>query len=466
MSDTAAGKPSLRSQWFLLFISGLAGVLYGVASGNLLSVAMPYFERTISYDVTLFGVAWDAAKLMGTLVSACSLAALFSGFAAGPLAEWIGRRVILTWSAAIYIAATAVVAFCCNNYWILFAGLCLQGLAMGLVGTVAPLYLAESLPAEHRGKGTGLFQLFLIGGIVLSGLIGLLVTYLFGAGDDETTTVAAKTLACQAIFWIGAIPCVVLLFGSLKIPESPEWLKMRGARKKEAVAQTAAAPLEPLTFGTLMTRQYVFPFVVVFLILSCNKLCGLPCILCYSVKLFNLSGLAKEYANWADVAFKTVMFVMTLLACVLVDVKGRKFLLKLGTGTIFFSTVLISGVFFAIERGVVPAGGLTGLLVAIGVVVFIAGYSVGPGVCVWLVMTELLPNRIRAVGMGVVLFVNHFVSMGMQWAFLPAGESFGYGGVWAFCAVSAVLYWAVSAFGMPETKGKSFEEIEAWYKGR
>lgn len=463
MPDAAPGKSRLRSQWFLLFMSGLAGVLYGVASGNLLSVAMPYLERTVSFDVTLFGVAWDAAKLMGTLVSACSLAALFSGFAAGPLAEWIGRRVILTGSALIYVAATGVVALCCNNYWILFAGLCLQGIAMGFVGTVAPLYLAESLPPEHRGKGTGLFQLFLIGGIVLSGLIGLLVTYLYGAGDDGGTTAAAKTFAWQAIFWIGVIPCVILFFGSLKMPESPEWLKMRRVAQSAAADGNAAAPLEPLTLRALLTRRYAFPFAVVFLILSCNKLCGLPCILCYSVKLFNLSGLAKEYANWADVAFKTVMFAMTLLACALVDVKGRKFLLKLGTGTIFFSTVLISAAFFAIERGVLPAGGLTGSLVAAGVVVFIAGYSVGPGVCVWLVMTELLPTRIRAVGMGVVLFVNHFVSMGMQWAFLPAGESFGYGGVWAFCAVSAVLYWLVSAFGMPETKGKSFEEIEAWY---
>lgn len=221
-----------------------------------------------------------------------------------------------------------------------------------------------------------------------------------------------------------------------------------------------------LTLGSLLTRRYVFPFLVVFVILACNKFCGLPCILCYSVKIFNLSGLAKEYANYADVIFKTVMFAMTLVACVLVDVKGRKFLLKIGTGTIFCSLVLIGFSFFALEHGWLPKGALTGTMVAVGVVVYIAGYSIGPGVCVWLVMTELLPARIRAVGMGIVLFVNHFVSMGMQYAFLPAGEHFGFSAFWTFCAASGVVYYLTVRFGMPETKGMELTEIERWYSGK
>ena len=440
---------------FLLFISGLAGVLYGVASGNLLAVAMPYFESTMHLT----------PKSMGLLVSACSCAALISGFLAGPLAEWIGRKKILVASALFYVGATGVVALCCSNYWVLFTGLCLQGWAMGLVGTVAPLYLAESLPAEHRGKGTGLFQLFLIGGIVLSGLIGLGVSWLLGAGDDPTVIGSTKTLAWQIIFWVGAIPCVIMFFGSLKLPESPEWLRKRerGAEQREQERDARVAPEGKLTLSSLLTRRYVVPFLIVFVILACNKLCGLPCILCYSVKIFNLSGLAKEYANYADVIFKTVMFVMTMVACVLVDVKGRKYLLKLGTGTIFFSLLLIGISFFAIEHGWLAKGGLTGMMVAVGVVFFIAGYSIGPGVCVWLVMTELLPARIRAVGMGIVLFVNHFVSMGMQYAFLPAGEAFGFGSFWVFCAVSGVVYFLAVRFGMPETKGMALEDVEKWY---
>ena len=96
---------------------------------------------------------------------------------------------------------------------------------MGLVGTVAPLYLAESLPPEHRGKGTGLFQLFLIGGIVLSGVVGLAVAYWFGAGDAADVSIAAKTSAWQALIWIAVVPAVLLFLGGLFAAESPDWKK-------------------------------------------------------------------------------------------------------------------------------------------------------------------------------------------------------------------------------------------------
>ena len=434
---------------FLLLISGLAGVLYGLASGNILAVAMPYFEATMNIG----------AARMGTLVASSSIVATVFGFAAGPLAEMFGRKRMLVLSALLFVLSAPVIVWCNGSYALLVTGFAFQGVSMGLVGTVAPLYLAESLPPEHRGKGTGLFQLFLIGGIVLSGVVGLAVAYWFGAGDAVDVSVAAKTSAWQALIWIAVVPAVLLFLGGLFAAESPDWKK--GGTKDAAAESAGYSVLSSLKM--LVDRRFVIPFVIVFIIVSCNKLCGLPFVLCYSVKIFQSCGLDGTYANWTDTVFKSVMFGGTALACVLVDRAGRKVLLGVGTLGACLSMLLIGGSFFAIEHGLLAKGGATGMMVAIGVVAFIGFYSVGPGVCVWLVMTEVLPTKIRAIGMSVILLANHFISSCQQLSFLPLGERFGYAPVFFFCAVCALVYFFAVRFGMPETKGMQLGEIEKWY---
>lgn len=422
----------MKKSLFLLAMSGLAGILYGLASGNLLSVAMPYFEHTMTIS----------PAGMSTLVASFSVVAIFFGFAAGPLAEWIGRRTVLVLAALVFVGSTPVIAWCGQSFWTLFTGLGLQGVSMGLIGTVAPLYLAESLPDRHRGKGTALFQLFLILGIVFSGVLGVVVASLWGAANE--------LLSRQMIFWIASVPAAALLVGGFFLPESKVFLE------KEKTAR------EPIS--TLFSRRYVVPFLIVLLIVSCNKLCGLPLVLCYSVKIFNTCGLEEIYANWADVTFKTVMFAMTALACVLVDLKGRKYLLRIGTLVELVAMGVITVVFFMIEHGGWRAGGATGLVTAAAVTVFIAGYSIGPGVCVWLVMTEVLPTRIRAIGMSFILLMNHFISSAQQWTFLPVGDAVGFGPIFLFSAVFSLVYYLAVEFGMPETKGMELAEIEKWYQ--
>ena len=441
---------------YLLIISGLAGILYGLASGNILSVAMPYLEATMNIK----------AGMMGSLVAISSIVATVFGFAAGPLAEVFGRKKILVASAFVFVLSSPVIVFCGNSMVVLFSGFALQGVSMGLVGTIAPLYLAECLPAEHRGKGTGLFQLFLIGGIVLSGVLGLGIAYWFGAGDAVDVAVATKRAAWQAIIWFALIPGALLFLGGLFAPESPEWLKARHSGQAVGDEKRTDKPRVLDSLALLLDKRFVIPFVIVFVIVSCNKLCGLPFVLCYSVKIFQSCGLDGTWANWTDTVFKSVMFGGTALACVLVDRAGRKVLLGVGTMGACLSMLVIGCSFFAIEHGLLVKGGLTGLAVAIGVVSFIGFYSVGPGVCVWLVMTEVLPAKIRAIGMSVILLANHFISSCQQLSFLPVGERVGYAPIFFFCAVCALVYFFAVRFGMPETKGMKLEDVEKWYVRR
>ena len=433
------------------FMSGLAGVIFGLASGNLLSVAMPYFERSLGFT----------SVQIATLVTSSSVAAVATTFFAGHLTDFIGRRKTFSLSALLYSLAVLLVALSDGSYATIISGISMQGVSLGLLGVVAPLYLAECMPPENRGKATAFFQFTLIVGIALSGLLGLAVAYLIGPSDSETMAAAEKIRAWKTLYWVSLVPGVILFLGAFKLNESPLWLSKKGGKSK-ALSSTCNSSLQSKeSLPSIFSGRYVVPFLIVFVILACNKLIGMPYIACYSVKIFQMSGLAGAAVNWADFVFKTVMLISTAIACLLVDKRGRRFLLTLGTTGVFVAMLMMGIAFWGIDRGSFEPSSLTGYAVAFGVVLFIAFYSLGPGVCVWLVMTELLPSRIRAVGMSIVLFINNFASTAMLAIFLPVGERIGYGILFFACAASAGIYLATVRIFMPETKGRALDEIEA-----
>jgi MFS family permease len=160
-------------------------------------------------------------------------------------------------------------------------------------------------------------------------------------------------------------------------------------------------------------------------------------------------------------AVTAVNVVFTVLGLVLVDRIGRKALLKLGTGAIALALAVGAVVFWRIQAGALPAAPSTGLIVTACLMVFVAGFATGPGVCVWLALSELMPTRIRSLGMGIGLLVNQGISTAIAAMFLPVVKSHGYAAMFAFWAVCTVGYFLVAAFWLPETKGRTLEEIEA-----
>ena len=126
--------------------------------------------------------------------------------------------------------------------------------------------------------------------------------------------------------------------------------------------------------------------------------------------------------------------------------------------------VIVGVTFFALERGFVTVSSGTGWLVALGMTVLVSSFAVGPGVCCWLVTTELLPGRIRAVGMGIALLFDYGISTGLQATFLPVAERAGFSALFAVLVCFAIAYFITVSVFMPETKGKSLEEIEEFFK--
>jgi MFS family permease len=574
---------------FLLLVAGLGGLLYGVDVG-IIAGALPYLEATSRLNASQLSIV-VAAVLLGSVIST-----LF----AGTLADWMGRKLLMALSGVLFVVSIPAIALS-HGYEPLVFGRLLQGVSAGLIGVVVPLYLAECLSAATRGKGTAIFQWLLTLGIVTAAVVGMF----FSIRVDEVAKLgdagklfAFKDTAWRSIFWVSLPPGVLFVIGSLMVAESPRWLFRRGKRDAARTAllrsrtdgqanlelaemeQAAASEKAQTSTGTqvkesLLRRKYAIPFILACVILACNQATGVNSIIGYNANILLQSGLSDVQAHWGYVLFTIVNFLMTMGGVFLVDRKGRKFLLSLGSAGIIVS-LLCTGFLFrrteklrldfraAVQTMVTAdqklnllydnrtadallaasghAGGegptslviiyscgdfraatkavrsddlaakpievtresclpsnkvvaffsnpfssldasrlapLTidnalispvpsadnGWLVAISLFVFIAFFAVGPGVCVWLALSELMPTRIRSNGMSIALLINQAVSTGIAATFLPTVGKYGYSAMFFAFAGCTVIYFVTAAFFLPETKGKTLEEIEVYFEG-
>lgn len=582
-----------RYMRYLLFIAGMGGLLYGIDLG-IIAGALPYLEATA---VT----AWKlSAQQLGFIVAAVLLGSVLSSLFAGALADAIGRKPAMLVAGALFTLSIPVIALA-DGYAPLLLGRLLQGVSGGLIGVVVPLYLAECLSADQRGRGTAMFQLLLTIGLVVAALIGLVQAKHVDAaslaaqaagGDVAQALFAARDQAWRSIFWMSLAPGLVFTLGGLLLSESPRWLLRRGrtdaalaalrrglaereARETlAAIAASTHAATATDTRAPLLSRRYVLPFLLACVVLACTQATGINSVLAYAVTILNAAGLPGSMGNWADVAIKLLNAAVTVLAVGLVDRKGRKFLLMLGSGGIALSLLGAALLFQSAEGelrdvsptlaarqqgddltltldaaqwralGADPAAGpqmLTvawsygdfsnvqtlrsdagtamlhihraetvqpdnalgalfrrlhlnpfadpavaaraplriasarlgtvpgathGLWTAACILAFVACFAVGPGVCVWLALSELMPTRIRSNGMSIALLINQFVSTAIAAVFLPTVGQHGYATMFFIWAGAGAVFFAVAALLLPETKGRTLEEIEALFAGR
>ena len=533
---------------FLLIMAGLGGLLYGVDVG-VIAAALPYIERTSTFN----------EDQIGWIVGMALWGSLPSSLVAGLLAEWFGRKKMIVASALLFLVSIPVICasgfFEGGNFWMMVGGRAMQGAAAGLFGVIVPMYLAECLDADSRGKGTGMFQLLLTIGLVFVAVIGFCVTFCIGdakkvvdakavesgivvfeqkVGEDgklvfnadkspvyvldesgnpkpkldkegkkiadmkkvtfamikswvPSAQVASWVRAWQMIFLFSCIPGIVLFLGAFRLKESSRWLYRKG-RKDEALASLAANNGEEkakeilaemiaadeaaaaekaknaAATDSLFQKKYVIPFILAVVILACNQTTGINSVLNYTVTIFQKTGMQGAFANVSDVAIKIMNCVMTIVACALVDKKGRKFLLKMGTSGIIVGLCGVGTIFLAISKAWVAPSMVTGVLATVFFFMFIGFYAVGPGVCVWLALTELMPTRIRANGMAIAMIINQGVSAGIATVFPKwCAATNDNGTVFFVLAGFTVIYFVTAAFFLPETKGRTLEEVEQYF---
>ena len=444
---------------FLLAIAGLGGLLYGVDFG-VIAAAEPYLKA--------MGVYSDAQ--ISHVVGAVLLGGLFSSITAGWLCDFFGRKRMIVAAAAMFLVAIPVVSLSLSSYPALYAGRVLQGMSAGYMAVVMPMYLTETLPPEIRGRGTGVFQFCLALGLVVAAGAGCLVASWYGASD--TADAGGRAAAWGANFWWTMLPVAVLFLGGLRLPESPVWIERKlgslVVRRLGGSANSTTQPQNHLTtqppnHPTLLSRRYVLPFLLACLVLTFNKTTGMSSFTSYLVTILHSAGFEGIFANWGQLAVKLTNMLVTIAAAALVDRRGRTWLLKVGTGGMTLGLAAIGCVFLAIERFGVEANNFTGLVTLFAFFFMQVFYALGPGLCVWLVLSELMPTRIRANGMAIALFMNQLVAWGLASWFRPWVAAWGWSSMFFFFAANGVGYFVVSLF-IPETKGKSLKELETLFE--
>src|SRR3984957_18117081 len=352
-------NPNRTYNRLLLLVAGLGGLLYGVDVG-IIGGALPYLEATSGLSASQLSVI-VAAVLLGSVIST-----LFSGM----LADWLGRKPIMVIAGGIFVLSIPVIALS-HGFGPLFLGRLLQGVSGGLVGMVVPLYLAECLSAQDRGKGTGAFQWLLTLGIFLAAVIGIYYSYRVAALTGSTppaALLAVKDQAWRRIFWMSMPPGLLFLAGSLFVAESPRWLFKRGRTEQALNALLRSRPREQAALelkemeeialaartatikDSLLRRKYVIPFILACIILFCNTATGINSIIGYNTDILLQSGLSDLQAHWGYVLFTLLNFLMTIIGMTLVDRKGRKFLLVLGTSGIIVSMLFVGALFLRTEK--------------------------------------------------------------------------------------------------------------------
>ena len=448
-----------NSVQYLLAIAGLGGLLYGIDFG-VIAAASPYIKA-----LRLFS---DAE--LSWIVGAVLFGGIVSSLTAGMLAERFGRKRMIVASAALFLVAIPTVCLSEKSLLPMLFGRVMQGVSAGYMAVVMPMYLTETLPPEIRGRGTGVFQFCLGLGLVAAAATGFVVARLYGAADAPAEVVAdaAKSAAWKMNFWWTLAPVAALFLGSLRLPESPVWVKSVKCKVESSKLKVADSRLENATSNlelqtsdlqSLLARRYVVPFLLAVAVLTLNKTTGMSSVTSYSVMIFQKAGFAGTLGNVGDFAIKFTNLVVTLGAASLVDKLGRTWLLKIGTAGMTIGLAAIGGVLLAIERFGLEPSTTTGIFCLVAFFVMQVFYALGPGICVWLVLSELMPSRIRANGMAIALFSNQLVAWGLASSFLPWVNAWGWASMFFFFAANGVIYFIVSLF-IPETKGKSLEELE------
>jgi MFS transporter, SP family, solute carrier family 2 (myo-inositol transporter), member 13 len=538
---------------FLLCIAGLGGLLYGIDIG-IISAALLYLGKTVDLTVS------QTSAIVAAVLGGSMLSSLIAGF----FADWFGRKKMVILSGLLFVSSVGLIVLS-HGFVPLLLGRLLQGFSGGVIAVVVPLYLAECLSAKTRGRGSAIFQFMLTFGIVAAAFTGWFYIHqaeaaIRVASNDPVLIQAAEDHAWRGMFLSVIYPGVIFFVGAFFLSETPRWLFRQGRideanaalrrASSEEESQREMREMDELALenkqqaathsGSLLQRKYAVPFVLACVILACNQATGINSILSYLIVILKQAGMSATHAAQGDLAVKLLNCAMTIVAIALIDKKGRKFLLTLGTGGIVLALLIIAFFFYGFEShrlditaqvqrqvqqdalklsssdikiwspqesgamaltvlysygagdklatmvstdaetlsltpdAKIPTQHLnikrafisnvpaerTGWFITFGLALFIASFSIGPGVVVWLTLSELMPTRIRSAGMGIALLLNQGVSTVIAGVFLPLVSTYGYYLMFLVWAACTVVYFITAAFFLPETKGKTLEEIE------
>ncbi len=440
---------------FIFIVAGvaaLAGLLFGYDTGVISGAILFIHDQ---FKLT--------AALEETVVSATLLGAVIGAAASGLLADRFGRRKMIIVTALIF-SVGAIGAAVSKNVYELIAFRVLIGVAIGVASYTAPLYISEISPHKMRGALVSLNQLMITCGIVVSYVIDY---------------VLANYQGWRWMFAFGAIPALVLLVGMLALTDSPRWLVTKN-RLKEAKAillrihtkERAEHEIHKIT-KTITKRQaswkellspYVRPALIAGIGLAFfQQLTGINTIIYYAPTIFEFAGFESHKVSiLATIGVGVVNVAMTVVAIWLLDKIGRKPLLYVGMAGMVASLTAL-GIFFNMQ----DLSSTLKMATVISVMIYIASFAISLGPIFWLIIAEIYPLKIRGRAMSIATVANWGFNMIVAATFLTLTQKLGKSGTFFLYAAVALIGIVFCYFWVPETKGKTLEEIEeSFYKAK
>lgn len=452
--------PMINKTIFLYFIAAIAatgGLLFGFDTG-VINVAMPFIKK----DFTV------SPQLEGWIVSAVLVGGMVGPFISSLLTDSLGRKKINVLAAIVFCLGSVLTAVADSAEMLLF-GRFILGLAIGIVSSSVPLYIAEISPSNIRGRLVTFFQFAITIGILVSYVIG----YLF----------AKEAEGWRMMFWAGFLPAIVLLVGMFFVPESPRWLISKGRndeakkvladingeslaedeyrRLKEGFEQEK---LQKAGFGELFTKKLRIPLIIGIGIFLIQQFSGINAVIYYSTTIFSMAGFDLETTSTlATVGVGVVNTLSTLVAVVFLDKLGRKPLLYTG---LIGTAISLGVVAYAFYNKDSLGTDLLKVLSIGGVYVYIFFFAISLGPLGWLLISEVYPLRIRGFATSMGSFYHWFFDFWVSLSFpMLAATSLGTnGGIFMIYMGVVIVGLLFAKYIVFETKGMSLEDIEKKWK--
>jgi SP family arabinose:H+ symporter-like MFS transporter len=451
-----SGTGSVAFVLFATAATAIGGFLFGYDTA-VINGANTYLKSHFALNSVQEGMA-GASAILG-----CIPGAFFAGF----LSDRFGRKKLLFLCALLY-AVSGVLSAVPRTFAEFLVARFLSGLGIGASSLICPVYIAEISPERLRGRLGSLFQLGIVTGIFLTLWVNKVIQ---GFGDDAWNA----SLGWRWMLGLEAVPALLFIVLLCAVPESPRWLTNRGRREealgilariggpahaqREIAAIGAAMSQEEGRFSELFTRSYFKPLLIAVALMAGSQFCGINAIIYYSTKIFESAGAVKNAAFASTAWVGLVNLVFTFVAIGLVDRAGRRPLLLIGAAVQAAALGLIGWMFHA---------RLSGLPLLVCVMVFIAAFASAMGPISWILCSEIFPNKVRGRAMSIATLTIWSSCYLVAQTFPMLNDSKAIGPVvtfWIYGAVSLLTFVFVW-LAVPETKGRTLEEIEAsWRSG-
>lgn len=458
-------KCNMRFVWMVSLVAAMGGLLFGY-DWVVIGGAKPFYEPF--FGLTGPGTAWLAGWTMGSALAGCLAGALLSGL----ITDRLGRKKVLLAAALMFTASAVWTALSQNLNGFIMARI-LGGMGIGLASNVSPMYIAEISPSAMRGKFVSINQLTIVIGVLAAQVVNLLIYRISPVASDATVDAIAASWSGQVgwrwMFAAETVPAGLFFLLVLLIPESPRWL-MKQSRVADArtvlmriggeeYAEAEVAEIASTLDGDsrrfhpreLFNRKVgrilgLGIFIAVF-----QQWSGINVIFNYAQEIFESAGYDVSGIMLNVVITGIVNLVFTFVAIRTVDRWGRRPLMLLGAGGLTAIYAVLGACYWL---------GLQGVVVIALVMMAIACYAMTLAPITWVLLSEIFPNRIRGTAMSLCVSALWVACFALTVTFKPINTAFGAAGTfWLYGAICLVSF-AVLHRWVPETKGKSLEEVE------